>query len=126
MIILKVAESRKLKKPGANIREFLPAKSKAFLSKYVLTGAIIAFGAGMVVPLMTAWFRLRYDVSDTVSGPILGISSILIGVATLASPPLAKRFGLVKTIVVIQAASTVFMFVTPLSRISLQLAFFTV
>jgi MFS family permease len=124
LIILKVAESRKLKKPGANIREFLPTKSKAFLSKYVLTGAIIAFGAGIIVPLMTAWFRLRYDVSDTVSGPILGISSILIGVATLASPSLAKRLGLVKTIVVIQAASTVFMFVTPLSPDFASASFF--
>ena len=124
LIILKVAESRKLKKPGANIREFLPAKSKAVLSKYVLTGAIIAFGAGMIVPLMTAWFRLRYDVSDTVSGPVLGISSILIGVATLASPPLAKRFGLVKAIVLIQAASTVFMFVTPLSPDFASASFF--
>jgi len=69
----------------------------------------------MVVPLMTAWFRLQYDVSDTVSGPILGISSILIGIATLASPLLASRLGLVKAIVVTQATSTVFMFVTPLS-----------
>jgi predicted MFS family arabinose efflux permease len=69
----------------------------------------------MVVSLMTAWFRLRFGTPDTVSGPILGISSILIGVATLAAPSLAKSLGLVKAIVVTQAASTVFMFATPLS-----------
>jgi MFS family permease len=114
-IMLKVGELKRPKKHRAGIREFLPRKSKAVLSKYVLTGAIIAFGAGMVVPLMTAWFRLQYDVSDTVSGPILGISSILIGIATLASPLLASRLGLVKAIVVTQATSTLFMFVTPLS-----------
>lgn len=114
-LILKVSESKRLKNPRAGVREFLPRKSKAVLLKYILTGAIIAFGAGMVVPLMTAWFRLRFGTSDTVSGPILGMSSMLIGVATLAAPSLAKRLGLVKAIVVTQAASMVFMFATPLS-----------
>jgi MFS family permease len=115
LIMLKVSESKKLKKPSASVMELLPRKSKDILSKYVLTGAIIAFGAGMVVPLMTLWFSLQYGISDTLSAPILAVSSILIGVATLAGPPLAKRFGLAKAIVITQAASTVFMFATPLS-----------
>jgi MFS family permease len=89
--------------------------SKQILAKYVVTGAIIAFGAGMVVPLMTAWLRLQYGVPDVISGPILGLVSIIIGVATLTGPPLAKRLGLVKAIVITQAASTIFMFATPLS-----------
>ena len=114
LMMLKVSESKRLK-PAASIMECLPRKSKALLSKYVLTSAIISFGAGMVVPLMTAWFALRYGISDALSGPILGISSIIIGVATLAAPPLAKRLGQVKAIVVTQAASTLFMFATPLS-----------
>jgi MFS family permease len=115
LIMLKVSESKRLKKPSAGVMELLPRKSKDILSKYVLTGAIIAFGAGMVVPLMTLWFSLQYGISDTLSAPILAVSSILIGVATLAGPPLAKRFGLAKAIVITQAASTVFMFATPLS-----------
>jgi MFS family permease len=122
-IMLKVSELKRPKKHRTGIGGFLPRKSQAVLSKYVLTGAIIAFGAGMVVPLMTAWFKLQYNVTDTVSGPILGISSLLIGVATLASPPLAKRFSLVKAIVVTQAASTVFMFITPLSPDFISAAF---
>ena len=43
----------------------------------------------------------------------LGIVSIVIGVATLAGPPIAKKLGLVKAIVVTQLASTIFMFATP-------------
>jgi MFS family permease len=114
-LILKVSESKRLKNPRAGVGEFLPKRSKVVLAQYILTGAIVAFGAGMVVPLMTAWFKLRFGTSDTVSGPILGISSILIGLATLAAPSLARRLGLVKAIVVTQAASTVFMFATPVS-----------
>jgi MFS family permease len=115
VIMLKVSESKRLKKPSAGMAELLPRKSKDILLKYVLTGAIIAFGAGMVVPLMTQWFSWQYGISDEISSPILAVSSILIGGATLVGPLLAKRFGLVKAIVITQATSTVFMFATPLS-----------
>jgi MFS family permease len=64
---------------------------------------------------MTLWFNLQYGISDAISAPILAVSSILIGLAILVAPLLAKRFGLIKAIVITQIASTVFMFVTPLS-----------
>jgi len=115
LIMLKVSESKRLKKSIAGFADLLPRKSKSILLKYVLTGAIIAFGAGMVVPLMTLWFNLQYGISDAVSAPILGVSSILIGLAILVAPLLAERYGLIKAIVITQIASTVFMFVTPLS-----------
>jgi len=115
LIIVKVRESERLKKPQAGIMGLFPKKSRGILAKYVLASAIISFGAGMVVPLMTAWFSLQYGISDAISGPILGISSILIGLATLAAPMMAERFGLIKAIVLTQAVSTIFMFATPLS-----------
>lgn len=119
LILLKVKESDRNKKTKKiEIKHDSKAehkKSRNILVKYVLTSAIIAFGAGMVVPLMTAWLRLQYGIPDVVSGPILGIVSIVIGVATLAGPPIAKKIGLVKAIVVTQAASTIFMFATPLA-----------
>jgi MFS family permease len=115
LIMLKVSESKRLKKPKAGIRDLLPRKSRGILLKYVLTGAILAFGAGMVVPLMTLWFNLQYGISDIISAPILAVSSILIGLAMLLAPRLAKRFGLVKAIVITQATSTLFMFAIPFS-----------
>jgi MFS family permease len=115
LIMLRITESKNLKKPGGGVRGLLPHRSKGILVKYVLTSAIIAFGAGMVVPLMAFWMGLRYGISDVTSVFILGISSIVIGIATLASTPLAKRFGLVKAAVATQAFSTFFMFATPLS-----------
>jgi MFS family permease len=114
-IMFKVSESKRPEKAKSTLSELLPRKSKDVLVKYAFTGAVIAFGAGMVVPLMTAWMKAQYGIPDQLSGPILGFSSIVIGVATLAAPGLAKRFGAVKAIVVTQAASTIFMFLTPLS-----------
>jgi MFS family permease len=115
VIILKVTESGRLKKTAATLRELLPKKSRGTIAKFVLTGAIIAFGAGMIVPLMSAWLKAQYGISDAVSGPILGVANIVIGIATLAAPPLAKRIGLINAIVLTQGVSTLFMFATPLS-----------
>jgi MFS family permease len=115
LLMVKVKESKRLKKARAEILDFLPRKSKSILLKYVLTGAIIAFGAGLVVPLMTLWFNLQYGISDAISAPILTVSNLLIAFAMLVAPLLAKRFGLIKAIVVTQIASMVFMFATPFS-----------
>ena len=114
LFMLRVSESKTLKKTESRLSELLPKKSKSTIIKYVLTSAIVAFGAGMVVPLMARWLNQRYNVSDAVSGPILGVANIIIGVATLAAPPLARRIGLVRAIVVTQGFSTLFMFLTPL------------
>lgn len=114
LLIFKVRESRGYSKV-AGLRGLITGRSRGPLVKYVLTGSIIAFGAGMVIPLMASWFSYQYGIPDSISGPILGVSNILIGVSTLASPFMARKMGLIKAIVVTQAASTIFMFGTPLS-----------
>jgi MFS family permease len=115
LFMFKISESRRLKRHGVSLRSLLPHKSRDPLVKYVLSSGLIAFGAGMVVPLMTAWLGLQYGISDAVSSPILGVSSLVTGVATLAAPVLARRIGLVKAITLTQGFSTVFMFAIPLS-----------
>ncbi|MEM3378832.1 MAG: MFS transporter [Candidatus Bathyarchaeia archaeon] len=114
LIMLKVSESKKLKSKTGETG-LLPRKSMNVLLKYVLSGAILAFGAGMVVPLMTLWFNLRYGISDKISATILAVASVLVGFATLVAPLIAKKFGLVKAIVITQFASTLFMFLVPFS-----------
>jgi MFS family permease len=120
VLMFRISESRipvktKTTKSRFSVKRLLPQKSRDVLAKYVLTGATIAFGAGLFVPLMTRWMDLQYGVADEISGPILGATSLVIGVATLASPYLAKKIGLVKAVVATQATSTLFMFITPLS-----------
>jgi MFS family permease len=123
LIMLKVTESKTLKTHKKSLKELFPQKSKNTIIKFVITSAIIAFGAGMIVPLMTRWLDKQYGVSDAISGPILGAANIIIGVATLAAPPLAKKIGIVKAIVVTQGLSTLFMFLTPLQPEYLSASF---
>ncbi|TRO49989.1 MFS transporter, partial [Candidatus Bathyarchaeota archaeon] len=112
-IMFKIKESKIINK--TKLRDLLPAKSKNILSKYVLTSAIIAFGAGLVIPLMTYWLNLKYGVPDNISGPILGLSSLIIALSILPVPYLAKKMGTIKSIVVTQSMSIVFLIATPLS-----------
>ena len=143
LFMLKITESKTLKKTQkstedksgkkswhrrlhtqlSRLEDMMPRKSARVIIKYILASAIVAFGAGMVVPLMTAWLKAQYGVGDSISGPILGIANIVIGVATLASPPLAKKFGLVNAIVLTQGFSTLFMFLTPLQPEYLSASF---
>jgi MFS family permease len=113
-LLLRISESR-TSKSAKSIGQFLPRKSKNILLKYTTTSILIAFGAGLFVPVMALWFGLAYGVSDVVSGPLLGISSFLIAATTLAAPYLARRIGLVRAVVVTQMFSTIFMVAVPLS-----------
>jgi MFS family permease len=114
LIVLKVKEPKgELVHEGK--KNLFPRKSLGVLVKYAATGSIIAFGAGMVVPLMSGWLQLSYGVSDQLSGPMLGISTILMGVTNLAVPRIARRLGVVKAIVVTQGSSTLLMFAVPFS-----------
>jgi len=93
----------------------LPRKSKGVLARYALSSGLIAFGAGFFVPLMTLWFRLAYKVPDVVSGPLLGVSGLLIAGAVLTAPYLGRRLGLVRAAAMTQGLSTVFMLAVPFS-----------
>jgi MFS family permease len=115
LMILRIQESRSrlLQPEGFHIR-FLPTKSRIIVRKYVFASIMIALGAGMVIPLMTGWVDLRFGVTYDVSAPILqGVNSIAMGLANLLVPTLSRRFGTVKTIVMTQGASTIFLFSIP-------------
>jgi len=113
-LLLRVSESR-TSETAKSVGQFLPRKSRSILLRYAVTSALIALGAGLFVPLMTLWFSLAYGVSDALSGPIIGVSGLLIAVTSLAAPFLARRLGLVRAVVVTQLFSTVFMISVPLS-----------
>jgi len=113
-ILLRIPESARSEK-AKTVRQFLPTKSKNVVLKWSLANVMVAFGAGLFVPLMPLWFSLQYSVPDTLSGPVIGISGFLIAVVSLVAPLLAKRFGLVRAAVLSEGLSMIFMFFVPLS-----------
>ena len=113
-LLFRITESRTSTR-AKGIGEFMPKRSRGVLVKYLVPSVLIATGAGLFVPLMTQWFALRYNVPDTYSGLIIGISSFLLAAFALGAPNLARRFGLVAAIVLTQGLSMAFMLAVPLS-----------
>ena len=109
--LLKIGEGTMTKRE----KGWLPRKSGKVLLRYLSYSVLIAIGAGLFVPIMTVWFQAAYGVPDHVSGPILGVTSLLTAAVVVVSPRLARRFGLVKATVATQASSTAFMLAVPLS-----------
>jgi MFS family permease len=113
-LLFRIDESRTSAK-AKGLREFIPRKSRDVMVRYAVTAVLIAFGAGLFNPLMTLWFSLAFHVPDTVSGPVIGVSGFLIAAFTLGAPNLARRFGLVRSIVLTQGLSMVFMLGVPIA-----------
>lgn len=113
-LLMRIPESARSEKVKS-IRQFLPVKSKSILVKWSFANVMVAFGAGLFVPLMTLWFSLRYAVPDSLSGPVIGISGFLIAAVSLVAPYLARKFGLVRAAVLSEGTSMIFMFFVPLS-----------
>jgi len=77
--------------------------------KLLLPNAIISVGAALLIPYMNVFFRERHHVPDETLGVIFALSSVATGVATLAAPLLARRFGKVRSVALAQAASLPFL-----------------
>ena len=126
-LILRLRETFKPSVPLYTRKAILPRKSARVLIRYSLCSVLVAIGAGLFVPLMANWFSHAYGVADSVSGPVLGFSSILTAVAVFVSPKLAGKFGLVRAIVLSQGLSTVFMLMVPTSpNFEIAATFYTV
>lgn len=113
IVYLKVSESR-LETSQQTGFHILPRKGRNVVFRYSAYAIAIALGAGMVIPLMPGWAFLKFGLANDVTGPIFGgVNSLVMGVANLATPQLARRFGTVRTIVLTQGSSTMFLFSIP-------------
>ena len=79
------------------------------LLKFSSLNGLIGLGAGFFVPLVALWLLLKFGVHDTWSGPVLAVSNMTIGLAAVVSPLLAKRYGSIRAIVLVQSVATAFL-----------------
>ncbi len=79
------------------------------LLKFSGINGIIGLGAGFIIPLIPTWLFLKFQLSDTVSGPVLAVSSLTIAMAAVLSPRISGRLGVLRAILTTQGLSTAFM-----------------
>jgi len=77
--------------------------------------ALDAFGGGFILQSLIAyWFYLRYHLDPAVLGSIFFVANLLAAASALAATTLAKRFGLINTMVFTHLPSNVLLILVPL------------
>jgi MFS family permease len=90
-------------------------KTNAFVIKMSLLGIIDNFGAGLVSPLISYWFFLRYGVDLKSLGFMFFLSYILAAMSFLTAPMVARRIGVVRTMAFSHGAASLIWLVLPLA-----------
>ena len=98
-IILILAYSRIDEHHVAKKREKKPLATKAnkFVIKMSLLGMIDNLGGGLISPLISYWFFLRYGVELKSLGFMFFLSYFLAAMSFLTAPLIARRIGVVRT-----------------------------
>jgi MFS family permease len=77
--------------------------------------ALDAFAGGFIVQsVVVYWFHLRFGMTPAALGAIFFGANLLAGVSALAAGPLARRIGLIETMVVTHIPSNVLLMAVPL------------
>lgn len=89
--------------------------SKGTIAKLTLTQGLEAVGLGLVVTFFNIFFATKFGASSVFIGNMFALTTVITAVATLFTPLVVKRMGMVKGLVGIQLAGLPFLFLMALS-----------
>ena len=90
-------------------------RSRGIVARLSLLFSLDAFAGGLVLQsLMAYWFYTRFGVPEPVLGAIFFGANILAAISALAVARIARRIGLIKTMVVTHIPSNVLLMLVPL------------
>lgn len=113
-VLSRAAEPASITAPGAKHR-FALHHSHRIVFKLSGLFAIDAFAGGFIVQSMMAyWFHLRFGVAAATLGGIFFGANLLAGCSALLAARLARRFGLVNTMVYTHIPSSILLILVPL------------
>jgi MFS family permease len=77
--------------------------------------AVDAFAGGFIVQsFLAAWLHARFGAGEALIGAIFLVANVLAGLSALAAAPLARRFGLINTMVFTHLPSNLLLLAVPL------------
>ena len=79
------------------------------LLKLLVVQLTVSIGAGMLMPFVNVFYKLRFDLSDPTLGTVFAASSLMTGLAALLAPIFAGRLGKIRMVVLTQALSLPFL-----------------
>jgi MFS family permease len=90
-------------------------RSKPIIIKLSALFSLDAFAGGLIVQSMIAyWFHIRFGIDAGIIGSIFFGANLLAGISALTAARLARKFGLIKTMVFTHIPSNIFLILVPL------------
>ncbi|BCU67553.1 MFS transporter [Sulfolobales archaeon HS-7] len=81
--------------------------------------ALTGLGAGMLLPLLSLWFSLKFHAPIDEISPFFAVSNLTLAVGTYISPYIGKYLGNLKTIVTFHFIAIALLFYMPFSATAL-------
>lgn len=98
------ATATALETPWAQLRRY-----RRLFAMVLLPSLIIGLGAGLMQPFMNVYFRNVYLKPDAAIGVVFALGGLAMAVGQFAGPPLADRYGKIRTVMLTQALSIPFL-----------------
>ena len=116
VLFLKLTDSIEVKtEPDTTKRVLGLHRSRDVVFKLSSLFALDAFAGGLLVQSLIAfWFHVRFGVEAGILGSIFFGANILAGISALIAVPLARRFGLINTMVFTHLPSNILLMMIPL------------
>lgn len=83
-------------------------RHRGLLARFVVPQAVVALGAGLVIPFLGLYFQDRFERGPTAVGDLNAAWQLLATLAFLLSPLLVRRLGFVRSMVAVELASIPF------------------
>jgi len=115
MFLSKAAEAPPQDTSTQHLRWLGLHRSRSVVLKLSALFALDAFGGGFILQSIVAyWFSLRFALEPAVLGSIFFVGNLLAAGSALAAAALARRFGLINTMVFTHLPSNVLLILVPL------------
>ena len=92
-------------------------RDRGLFGRLLLPGLLISIGAGQVIPFLNVFVQQKFGLDLTSLNAVFAFTSLGTVAAILAQPRLARRFGQITSVVIVQAASLPFLVVLGFSPI---------
>ena len=90
-------------------------RSRAVVLRLSALFALDAFAGGLILQSLVAyWFHIKFGVDSATLGSLFFGANILAGLSALLAVPMAKRFGLINTMVFTHVPSNLLLLLVPL------------
>jgi MFS family permease len=101
----------------ARARFGLVIRDSGRFTRLLVPGLLISVGAGQVIPFLNLFVQRKFGLDLTALNAVFALTSLGTVLAILAQPRLARRFGQITSVVIVQGASIPFLVVLGFSPV---------